>query len=309
MNADLNSLDQDWSNYWKGRTAATSGTALVGVEKSQQINDFWTENLEEFSKETPALDLCCGAGTVAKILSSLGFKQLTGADISSAAIDIVTKDIPNIEGVVTPADNMVFDNGRFGLVVSQYGFEYGDYKKVIPEICRILRPGGTFLALSHHTEGAIHKEVSEQIAEMNKIKQSGFVQASRELFQSAMTGKTKKSGTEISQNFRQAQLKLFPVAQKHRGLAEYLYMNTQKMYGSHGNYEFSEIMKWFDGIENDIERFLGRMTSMHSSAIDKTKLNKMIDVFRKNGIKAEKPALLNDETGAVLGWVIKGQKA
>lgn len=37
---DLTALDQDWSNYWQGRTGVESGAALVGVEKHPEIVPF-----------------------------------------------------------------------------------------------------------------------------------------------------------------------------------------------------------------------------------------------------------------------------
>ncbi len=306
---DLTALDQDWSNYWQGRTGVESGAALVGVEKHPEIEAFWKAQLQGFDVSIPVLDLCCGAGTVLKILKGLGYSQLTGADISQAAIEIVSREIGDVRGVVTPADAMPFRDDEFDLVVSQYGFEYGDFTKVIPEISRIVRNGGTFVSLSHDTVGAIHQEVSAQIVEMKQIRDTGFVPAARLLFAAAMTGKTEKTNAEISAEFRAAQMKLFPLAQKYRGLSEYIYMNTQSMYNQHRNYTFKDIMIWFDGIENDVDRFLGRMESMHASAINPEKMKSMRDLFAANNIELEPEQSLLDAQGASLGWILKGTKS
>lgn len=306
---DLSTLDRDWSNYWQGRTGTQSGAALVGVEKHPEIESFWREQVKDVARSSSVLDLCCGAGTVIKILKGMEFSNLTGADISHAAIDIVMGEHGDVRGVVTPADDMPFRDGEFDMVVSQYGFEYGDYNKVIPEIARILKPNGLFLSLSHDTTGAIHAEVTGQIAEMTQIRESGFVDAARALFTAAMKGQGKLSNAEISQEFRAAQIRLFPIAQRYRGLSEYLYKNTQSMYQQHRNYAFDDIMNWFDGIENDVERFLGRMTSMHDSAIDPGKMQAMRKTFKSNQINLEPAISLRDAEGASLGWVLRGQKS
>lgn len=68
-------------------------------------------------------------------------------------------------------------------------------------------------------------------------------------------------------------------------------------------------MIWFDGIENDVDRFLSRMESMHASAINPEKMKSMRDLFAANNIELEPEQSLLDAQGASLGWILKGTKS
>ena len=50
------------------------------------------------------------------------------------------------------AESMPFPAGTFDLVVSQYGLEYSDLSRSIPELVRVLAPGGEVRLLMHHSE-------------------------------------------------------------------------------------------------------------------------------------------------------------
>lgn len=306
--SNLDTLKRDWGNYWQGRTAANAGSALVGIENHPEIRRHWDKSLNEFSKDISTLDMACGAGTVAKVLSEKGFSDITGLDISSAAIKTMREALPLVKGVVSPADSTPFDAEQFDLIVSQYGFEYGDYESVIPEIARILKPGASFIALSHKSGGGIHKEVSEQLAETAAIKDSGFIPLAKQLFAGAMGQDKSLDPAKVGAEFRPAQMRLLGLAKTHKGLAEHLYVNTQMMFKERSKYHFEDIMKWFDGMNDEVERFIGRMSSMKSASIDDDKMASILSVFEAHKIVMRKPEPLIDDQDEALGWIIHGQK-
>ena len=301
-------LDQNWSNYWQGRTGVNAGSALVGIEHHPEIREFWQASFSEFPKSVAALDLACGAGTVAKVLNELGFSNVHGLDISSAAIDVLKKRLPDVSGFVSPADATPFETENFDLIVSQYGFEYGDHKKVIPEIGRILKPGGKFIALSHVTDGGIHKEVSEQLDGVVDIKESGFIDAARELFSAAMNKESAKAPKDVELVFRPAQMKLLDIAKRDKGLAEYLYVNTQRMFNNRQQYFYKDIVSWLDGMDEEVRRFMGRMESMKTAAISDEKIDSFLTCFEAAGISLSKPIKLQDQNNEALGWIFNGIK-
>ena len=305
---NLENLDKDWSNYWQGRTAENAGSALVGIENHSAIRAFWEGELKPFERAIAALDMACGAGTVAKVLSELEFSKVTGLDISSSAIEIMSNSLPNVTGVASPAESTPFDPSQFDLIVSQYGFEYGDFEKVIPEIARILKQGGQFISLSHKIDGGIHKEVSQQLAEISSIRSSGYIPAARRLFTAAMKPNSGETPEAVGKVFRPAQMQLLGLAKTNKGLAEYLYVSSQQMFNQRAKYHYKDIMDWLDGMENEVERFIGRMTSMKSAAIDDAKMDRMLASFKTAGFKMEPASPLIDSTDEALGWIIKGIK-
>jgi len=305
---DKSRLDRDWSNYWQGRTAAEQGSALVGIENHPSIRQFWDEQLGDLDRTGRAVDLACGAGTVAKVLTELGFKNIWGLDISEAAIDVMSNTLPDVIGVINPADATGFEDRFFDLVVSQFGFEYGDFRDVIPEIARITADNGRFIALSHKTGGGIHAEVSDQLNEFEAIKNTEFIDTAKILFTAAMTKGSDKSVEEISEIFRPAQKKLLALVETYKGMAQHLYVSTQRMYRFRHTYVYQDIMDWFDGMENEIDRFIGRMRSMKNAAIDDEKRTEMIQLFKSNGFEMDANFILPDTNGLDLGWIFQGRK-
>ncbi len=302
-------LDQNWSNYWQGRTAAQSGSALVGIEDHPQIQSFWVESFAKLPKNACALDLACGAGTVAKVLNGLGFTDISGLDISSAAIDVLKKSLPDVSTFVSSADATPFEDAKFDVIVSQYGFEYGDFEAVIPEIARILKPGGRFLALSHKADGAIYREVSQQLEQITAIEQTGFIDAARGIFEVAMTKDSFKTPEEVDQVFRPAQAKLLELAKTHKRLAEHIYFSTQRMFKQRSQYHYKDIVNWLDGTDHEVKSFIGRMTSMKTAAIYSQKMDGFMSAFSKSGLEMCEPRVLIDDIQEELGWVFDGVKA
>jgi len=304
----MESLDKDWSNYWQGRTANAEGSALVGIENHAAILSLWKDAFNGLDRSIKALDMACGAGTVAKVLVAEGFTNVSGLDISESAIEIMSNTLPSVSGFVNPAESTSFKDSEFDLIVSQYGFEYGNYETVIPEIVRILKPSGTFFALTHKTGGGIHKEVSQQYDEILAIKTSGFNDAAKGLFSAAMTNEPRETPEDVGKLFRPAQSKLLKLAKSNKGLAEYLYVSAQRMFNQRNKYYLKDVLTWFDGMEEEVERFLGRMRSMKEASVDSQKLENMTDLFANSGLKMNPTRTLKDDLDEELGWVLSGVK-
>ena len=51
-----------------------------------------------------------------------------------------------------PAESLPFSAGDFSLVVSQYGIEYSEMDRSVPEVLRVLAPGGRVRIVAHHRD-------------------------------------------------------------------------------------------------------------------------------------------------------------
>jgi len=51
-----------------------------------------------------------------------------------------------------PAESLPFGAGDFSLVVSQYGIEYSEMDRSVPEVLRVLAPGGRVRIVAHHRD-------------------------------------------------------------------------------------------------------------------------------------------------------------
>ena len=100
-----------------------------------------------------ALDVGCGEGRFPRILNGMGIKT-TGMDIVPAFVEAAKQRDPQGDYVVGNAEALDFADDSFDLVVSYVTLlDIPDIRRAIPEMVRVLRPGGSLLLanLSSHT--------------------------------------------------------------------------------------------------------------------------------------------------------------
>jgi SAM-dependent methyltransferase len=92
-----------------------------------------------------ALDVGCGEGRFCRILKGLGAATV-GIDPTAALIDRAREMDPGGDYRVGRAEGLDFDDGAFDLVVSYLSLiDIPDIRVAIPEMARVLKPGGTLL--------------------------------------------------------------------------------------------------------------------------------------------------------------------
>lgn len=309
MNSEAtNTKQESWNNYWQGRQAKNSGSALVGIEDNIEIESFWQSELSKFERGAGVADLACGAGTVLKVLSGLGFTDLHGVDISEAAIKVLQAQLPHVTGVVSGLESIPYTDTRFDILVSQFGFEYAAMDKALPEIARTLTPKGSLIFLSHKRGSAIHNEVLKKREQMLAFKDMDIFGVSKELFLVAMTNTGRRSAEEVSIEFQKKRKALEALAKTNGGLASYFLMGIKQMFERRSNYALEDIHQWIDANVHEINRFIGRMDSMDKAALSESDVNNLKDGLAGYSISMETPDTLTDEKNQELGWVIKAQK-
>ncbi len=123
-----------------------------------KFRDIYTEsfyktllNLNVGKSGQSILDLGTGSGVIPRNMYKNGAKW-TGADISAAQIEqarkLTSDGKMDIDYVVCPADNIPFDDNSFDIVTACQCFWYFPKETTIPEIKRVLKPGGKLVVLS-----------------------------------------------------------------------------------------------------------------------------------------------------------------
>ncbi|NNC36538.1 MAG: class I SAM-dependent methyltransferase [Hyphomonadaceae bacterium] len=316
----------DWSNYWQGRTASDTGDALVGgvgIEHSSELTDFWSSVLGNVSVEAAILDLACGAGSVLRHAHRLGLKNLSGIDISEDAIIAMQQAIPGAKGLVGPVDQMPVADDQFDLVVSQFGFEYAGNKKDLlqtaSEIARVLKKGGHLIAICHIKDGGIDREVSGHLIAIEELEATGFILASKQLFDTLFAAEANPNeATQAAFNIasealsqpRQA-LETFIASntgadEQIRQLGQHLLAGAADLYARRKAYALADITGWLGGMQNEIDAYKGRMTSMKNAALDEAMCASLLSVLEKSGYETEQPKPLhfgNEPDPAA--WILK----
>lgn len=145
---------------------------LGGVDSGRTID--WGHTSEDYAKYRPGppdsffkklaaldvglarqsiLDLGTGTGVVARKFASLGVERVYGTDISSDQVAMATilaekSGLRNVRFQTAPAETQPFEDHQFDVVIANQCWLYFDKSLVIPEVKRLLKPGG-LLVTSH----------------------------------------------------------------------------------------------------------------------------------------------------------------
>ena len=158
---------------------------LVRDEFTRQANDYAAspqirdrKRIERLVAEVApdrnarVLDVACGPGHV-----SLGFaeacREVVGVDLTEAPLKIAEqarkdRGISNARFQLADADRIPFEDGSFDVIVCRYAVHHFDQpRKVIGEMARVCRPGGTIaiqdLISSEHPERAAYYNGFEKL--------------------------------------------------------------------------------------------------------------------------------------------------
>jgi SAM-dependent methyltransferase len=147
-----------WSRYWSHGIAHSCGGSY-GNRYEGSLARFWRAVAGDLPAGARVLDIATGNGAVPQLL-------LDGADspIACDAIDLAQPDPQWLAGLPEHkrrqlrfhgqqvAEALPFPDTHFDLVTSQYGLEYTDLQRSLPEILRVLRPGGKVRLVTHHVD-------------------------------------------------------------------------------------------------------------------------------------------------------------
>jgi SAM-dependent methyltransferase len=88
------------------------------------------------------LDLGCGTGIVTRRLIDAGCR-VTGVDVSAPMLAHARARVPEAEFVEAAAEHLPFADASFDAVTSAQAFHWFDQARVLAELTRVVRPGGT----------------------------------------------------------------------------------------------------------------------------------------------------------------------
>lgn len=115
------------------------------VEDQQLIRKIF--ELSEAGDDSLVLDLATGTGLIAREFHGR-VKKVTGLDISPDMASHADGCMDEI--VFAPVEKLPFADNSFDAVVCRQGLQFAELDKAIPEIHRVLKPGGT-VVLCHLT--------------------------------------------------------------------------------------------------------------------------------------------------------------
>ncbi|HEY9853308.1 MAG TPA: class I SAM-dependent methyltransferase [Leptolyngbyaceae cyanobacterium] len=142
---------REWSYRYQWLYDAVSGLAALSVGGESRFRRLALQGLT-ILPETKVLDLCCGSGQATQILVEYS-QNVTGLDASPLSLKRAQQNVPQAEYVEAFAEDMPFADKIFDLVhtsVAMHEMEPTQLRKILNEVYRVLKPGGTFALVDFH---------------------------------------------------------------------------------------------------------------------------------------------------------------
>ncbi|MCB1694287.1 MAG: class I SAM-dependent methyltransferase, partial [Pseudomonadales bacterium] len=319
------SRDRDaasWEAYWRG--AGESNAGDVGGVNQPAVDAFWLGHLPDAlpaARQQPRiLDIATGNGAmIAKILASMAGRdpQIECVDVSPSAIDAVSARFPFVSGKVGDVSRLPYDDGAFDLVVSQFGLEYAG-ENAFREAARVVAPGGRLALVVHIQEGAVYRECRDNLDALQRLRASNFITLARQMFEEAFTARTGGSREAYESAARQLQ----PAIEELDGImSEYgtavadntisqLYDGVRRIHERIVHYDANEVLTWLARMNEEVDTFIYRMSSMLGSAIDEAGFEEICAVLRDGDLFLEqtKPLVPATEELPVAWLIVAGRR-
>jgi ubiquinone/menaquinone biosynthesis C-methylase UbiE len=168
--------DEDiWDQYWHFDRIASCFDGAGGSNYDESIARGWRAFFKDLPDGTHILDLCTGNGAVPLIAVETG--RAEGKEFEIVAVDQAdidpagyvprhAEDFARVRFVpATDVEALPFPDAGFGAVTSQYGIEYADLDRALPEAARQVAPGGRLRLVVHAADGVVAADALPVIAE------------------------------------------------------------------------------------------------------------------------------------------------
>lgn len=168
-----------WDQYWHFDRIASCFDGAGATNYDESVASGWRAFFRELPPGTRIVDLCTGNGAAALIAAEVGRTEAKGFEIvavDGADIDppaFVTRhaeDLAQIRFVPgTQVEALPFADSSFDAAISQYGIEYSDLARSVPELVRVLAPGGRVRLVVHAADGAVAAGARAVIADADLL--------------------------------------------------------------------------------------------------------------------------------------------
>ena len=301
--SDSSQVEKSWDTYWHG--TGDAGAYSSGGASHPAILAFWDEFFQSVKRDYAAptmIDIASGNGAVLeRALAAFGEEQadITGLDVSDAAITNIRSRFPRIHGLVADARSIPLDSGGFDIVTSQFGVEYAGLE-AIDEAARLLAPGGRFALLLHNQAGSIHQECEESLDAIVRLQESRFISYAINMFSAgfdAVSGADRAPYEAAAKQLAPAIGALEAIMQQYGqhvagDTIAKLYHDVGQIHQRIQHYDPGEILDWLNRMDGELDAYAGRMSSMSNCAIDSETFEQIVAGLRNRDYTIDRAAPL-----------------
>ena len=162
-----------WDRFWSYDRLSSFGTGSGAGNYGEHIAVGWRAFFASLPARARVLDLATGNGAIAVLAIKAGDTlRVTGADLAAikpaAFVSRGKRQLEKVRFLAnTPAEDLPLKDASFDAVVSQYGVEYSQMDRSLPEAARVLAAGGRLRFAVHAAEGSVAANTRRAIEDAN----------------------------------------------------------------------------------------------------------------------------------------------
>lgn len=164
-----------WNQYWHYDRIASCFDGAGAANYDDSIAAGWRTFFGALPAGARILDLCTGNGAAALIAAGSG-KHFAVTAVDQADIDppaYVTRHAEDLAAIDflggTEVEALPFADKSFDAAVSQYGIEYSDLERSLPELARVVAAGGRARLVIHAAEGIVAAGARDVLADADLL--------------------------------------------------------------------------------------------------------------------------------------------
>ena len=292
-----------WSQYWHYDRIASCFDDAGARNYDDSIADGWRAFFADLANGACILDLCTGNGAAA-LLAAEDRRAARIVAVDQADIDppsYVTRHAELYAAIdfrgETSIEALPYGDGAFDAVVSQYGIEYSDLFRSIPEAVRMLAPGGRLRFVIHAADGVVARDATAVISDadllLNEIDLPGH--AAR-CFEAVLAAE--RSGGEAGRadsSFASFQDALMRTARHVPQASDRtMFRNSGAVlldsFQRRGHFELAQLLDKTEQVRAEIAHHRGRLAALVDAALDAKAAAALADrLGALGGVAASRP--------------------
>jgi SAM-dependent methyltransferase len=309
-----------WDQYWHYDRIASCFDGAGASNYDECVAAGWRAWFGHLPNGVRILDLCTGNGAAALIAAAVSRSESKGFEIVAvdrAAIDppaFVTRHAEDYAAIRfvpgTDIEALPFPNAGFDVVISQYGIEYADPGRAIPEAMRMIAPGGAARFVVHAADGVIAEGSRAIVAEADLLLDGiGLPGAAARCFEAlwAVEREGRQERDEADRAFAAFQEALVQTA-RHVPQArdQAMFKNSGAVlfdtFQRRGHFDLDQLLAKSGQVETEIRAHRGRLAALVEAALDEAGAEAL-------AARLEGTCLPLTNQGELIGYVIEKSPA
>jgi ubiquinone/menaquinone biosynthesis C-methylase UbiE len=309
-----NSL-RHWEAYYRGGALAS---CPLGPQSGYtlELRDIWLEFFTALPDGARILDIGTGNGAIALIAAQAAAAaakhfEIHGTDL--AQIDPV-HDVPDgarlFAGIrfhpQVATERLPFEAASFDAASGQYALEYTDPDQSLPEIHRILKPGGAAQFVLHHAESIVARNARESLAHSALVlEDTKVLRRLRRLLEAE-----RRSQAAVRTSRESLAAALETLARSARLSANPLTLDVtidavRKLMQAHGRLTPAALDREIDRFEGDLRAAARRLEDLVRCGQTQAQIERIVARARTAGFLADEAQLQHHGGGHLVGWRLR----